>query len=190
MITGIILAAGFSNRMGKDKLLIKIKGEKIIERVVHACVQSNLNKVILIYRKQEIKEIAERYKIIAIQNNQAYKGQSESMKIGIKNTNDDSSYMFIVGDQPFINPETINRLIKEYKGYKSTIIIPYYGGERGMPIIISNRYKDELLNVTGDKGGRDIIEKYFQKARIVNIENIKIGKDIDVPQDLDKLEKL
>ena len=190
MITGIILASGFSNRMGKDKLLIEIKGEKIIERVINACIQSNLNKVILVYREQDIKEIAKKYKIKVIQNNQAYKGQSESMKIGIRNTDDDSSYMFIVGDQPFINPETINRLIKEYKDSKSTITIPYYGRERGMPIIISNIYKDELLNVTGDKGGRDIIEKYLQKARIVNIENIKIGKDIDEPQDLDKLEKL
>lgn len=184
MITGIILASGFSNRMGKDKLLIEMEGQKIIERVIKACILSRLDKVILVYRKKEIKEIAKKYKISTQYNGKAYKGQSESMKIGVKNTHDDSSYMFLLADQPFINAETINKLIKEYKESKATIAIPYYAGERGMPIIVSNRYKEELLSVIGDQGGREIIKKYFQSVHVVNIEDRKIGKDIDRPQDL------
>lgn len=187
MITGIILASGFSNRMGKDKLLIEIEGEKTIERVINACIKSKLDKIIIIYRNEKIKHIADRYGIKAIQNNKAYKGQSESMKIGIRNTGKKNSYMFIVGDQPYLDSDTINRLIKEYKDSKSTIAIPYYRKKRGMPLILSNIYRDELLNVSGDKGGRDVIKRNLSDVHIVNIDDEKIGIDIDSIEDLNRL---
>ena len=59
MITGIILlASGFSiRRMKKDKLLMDIDGEKIVERVIRACVESDLGfEIILIHRKEVSKE--------------------------------------------------------------------------------------------------------------------------------------
>ncbi|MGO1468490.1 MAG: nucleotidyltransferase family protein [Tissierella sp.] len=187
MITGIILASGFSNRMGKDKLLIEIEGEKTIERVINACIKSKLDKIIIIYRNEKIKHIANRYGIKAIQNNKADRGQSESMKIGIRNTGKKNSYMFIVGDQPYLDSDTINRLIKEYKDSKSTIAIPYYRKKRGMPLILSNIYRDELLNVSGDKGGRDVIKRNLSDVHIVNIDDEKIGIDIDSIEDLNRL---
>lgn len=60
------------------------------------------------------------------------------MKIGIRNTGKKSFYMFIVGDQPYLDADTINRLIKEYKDSKSTITIPYYRKKRGMQYIGRN----------------------------------------------------
>ena len=187
MITGIIFASGFSRRMGKDKLLLEIEGEKIIERVIRASVESDLDGVILVYRKDEIKEIGKNYGLKTIYNHKADKGQSESMRLGIKNTIESSSYMFIVGDQPFLNSDIINKLIYEYKSSKSSILIPYYNGERGMPMIMSNIYKDELLNVVGDKGGRDIVRKYSHNVHKVNIEEERLGIDIDTIDDLTKI---
>ena len=46
MITGIILASGFSRRMKADKLLIDIEGSALIERVIKACVDSRLDDII------------------------------------------------------------------------------------------------------------------------------------------------
>ena len=63
MITGIILASGFSRRMKADKLLIDIEGSALIERVIKACVDSRLDDIILIYRSEEVKKIGEKYNI-------------------------------------------------------------------------------------------------------------------------------
>lgn len=120
-------------------------------------------------------------------NPNADKGQSESMKLGVINTAKDHSYMFIVGDQPFLTSDIINKLIYEYKKSKSTIVIPYYNGNRGMPMIMSNIYKGQLLNVTGDKGGRDIVENYSDNIHKINIEDQKSGVDIDRIEDLKKI---
>lgn len=181
---GIIFASGFSRRMGKDKLLLEIEGEKIIEKVIKACKRSDLENVILIYREEKVKDIGDKYNIETIYNPKANLGQSEAMKLGIKEAKNAEDYIFFVGDQPFLSSELINKLIEEYKTNKSSILIPYYNENRGMPMIISSKYKDELLNVVGDKGGRDIVNKYIKEVTKIYIKEEKQGIDIDTPEDL------
>lgn len=184
MIIGIILASGFSNRMGRDKLLIEIEGEKMIERVIKSSVKSLLDEVMIVYRNEEVKKVADKFNIRAIYNANADRGQSEAIKLGIRNAKNSSSYMFILGDQPFINSETIDLLIKEHRKSKSTITIPYYNGKKGMPRILSNIYKDELLGISGDIGGRDIIKRYKKGICVVNMKDGRVGIDIDSPEDI------
>lgn len=187
MITGIILASGFSRRMKKDKLLLEIGGEKVIERVIKACVESTLDNIILVYRKEEVKEIGEKYSVKTIYNENAHLGQSESLKLGTKEAGDTEAYMFLVGDQPFLTKELINKLIKEYQTTKSSIIVPYFNGNRGMPMIMSSKFREDLLEVQGDKGGRDIVNANYQEVRKVHLEEFMEGKDIDTPEDLKSL---
>lgn len=183
MITGIILGAGLSRRMGKDKLLLEVDGEKIIEKVVKACVASNLDHIILIYRNKEVMEIGRKYNIKTILNEKPELGQSESLKLGVRQAECSNAYMFLVGDQPFLNSDLINRLIKEYKENKEPILVPYYSKQRGMPMIISNVFKETLLGITGDKGARDIIRDNTSKVKRVYIEDGILGVDIDTPED-------
>lgn len=187
MITGIILASGFSRRMGEDKLLLKIDGETIIEKVIKASNRSKLDKVILVYRKDEVEEIGKRYGIETIYNENSDLGQSESMKLGIKGAKETEAYMFIVGDQPFLTEELINKLLEEYKEGELPIVIPYFDGKRSMPMIISSIYKNELLNVVGDKGGRDIVRKNPLSVKRIHIKDKKLGMDIDIPKDLENI---
>ena len=183
MVTGIILASGFSRRMGADKLLLEIDGETIIERVIKATSNSKLDKIVLVYRKKEIAEIGDKYGVRTIHNKNADLGQSQSMKLGIEASGGTEAYMFIVGDQPFLTEGLINELIEEYRKGELPIIIPYFDGERSMPMIISSVYRDELLKVSGDKGGRDIVKNNPNKIKIVHIKDKKIGMDLDTPED-------
>ncbi|NLK43837.1 MAG: nucleotidyltransferase family protein [Tissierellia bacterium] len=184
MIIGIILASGFSRRMKKDKLLLEVEGIPIIERVIKACRESNLDEIILTYRRKEVANIGEKYNIKTVYNENAHLGQSEGMKLGVKEAKEASAYMFFVGDQPFITSDLINRLIGEYKKNKSEILVPFYKGNRGMPTIISSNYKDELLEITGDKGARNLVNKYIHKADKFFVEDDRLGMDIDTIEDL------
>lgn len=189
MITGIILASGFSRRMKRDKLLMEIEGMKLIERVIEACINSNLDDIILVYRVDDLKKIGEKYSIKSIYNEKAHLGQSEGLKLGVREATRADSYMFLVGDQPFLTSELINTLIKEYKESYLPILVPYYNGHRGMPMIISSIFREELLNITGDKGGRDIVQKNISKVKKIYIEEEKLGMDIDNEEDLNILKE-
>lgn len=184
MISGIIMASGFSNRMGQDKLLLKINNKRIIEYVIEAAKESDLNEVVLVYRSKEIKKIASYYNIKTVYNSKAHLGQSQSVIRGIKNSIN-NSYMFLVGDQPFTDSKVINRLIYEYRKDTNNIIVPCSNGNISMPIIFPSIFKKDLLKIEGDKGGREIIRDNPRSVIRVNINNEYLLKDIDTIEEYD-----
>lgn len=186
MITGIIMASGFSRRMAnKNKLTIKINGTTIIENVINAAKKSKLDDIVLIYRTDEIKEIGIKYNLKPIFNENAILGQSESVKLGVKNSQPHSNYMFFVADQPYLETWVIDKIIESFK-LNDKITIPYFGGTFGMPLIFPNRFRQDLLKTQGDKGGREIIRDNPNLVGKIHFKDRKIGMDIDRPEDLIK----
>lgn len=190
MITGIIMASGFASRMNKEKLLLEIDGIRIIERVIKAVKTSMVDEIIMVCRKEELMKLGEEYGIKIILNERAEKGQSESIKLGVKAANNKSQgYMFFVGDQPFINSQSINKLIHEFNKGKNPIIIPKYKGKRGTPTIFSYKLKSKLLNLEGDIGGRSIIKEMIDCVRFINISKDYIGLDVDTIEEYERLKE-
>jgi molybdenum cofactor cytidylyltransferase len=187
MISGIILASGFSKRMKTDKLLIPIKSVPLVKRVVNAASASLLDKIILIYRNEKILRLVNE-KIKTVYNNLAYLGQSAAIKKGI-NASDKKTeaYLFMVADQPFIDEITINKIIAMYKKNHRSIIVPLYGSQKGNPVLFPSFFKKDLLEIKGDVGGRVIINKYRDKTKYIKIDNNHIGIDIDAEKDLEQI---
>ncbi len=183
MITGIILASGLAKRMQREKLLLDVGGMLMVERVISAAAGSKLDEVILIYRRDEIREIAKHYSIRSVYNGKSQEGQSAAMKLGIAMSGPDTdAFMFLVGDQPFLNIKTINTLIECFKQGDSPIVAPLYQGRRGNPVIFSSALKQDLLGIEGDRGGRMLIERMPEKVKLVPIEESIEGLDVDTPE--------
>lgn len=186
MVIGIILAAGFSNRMGQDKLLLEIEGQKILERVILATKNSQLDDIVLIYRTKEVKELGEKYNIKTLYNKNAKLGQSQSVILGVQEAEGDA-YMFFVGDQPYLTSNLIDNIILEHKRDKNKIVIPYYKNNICMPILFPSNYRENLLHVEGDKGGKEIIANNPDMIIRVDVEEEKLICDVDTQEDYEKL---
>ena len=63
MISAIILASGYSRRMGKNKLLLKYEGKSLIEHTIDTILQCDFSEVILVAREEEIIEIGKKNRI-------------------------------------------------------------------------------------------------------------------------------
>jgi len=185
IISGIILAAGSSKRMGKQKLLLPFKNSTILEeviKIVKSC--SALNEVIVVYKSEEVLNAIKKYDVKPVYNPNAEKGQSTSVVEGIKSCHPETkAYMFIMGDQPFINLDIINAIIEVWNNNPNSIIVPKYDGKNGMPTLFPSNYKQGLLNITGDKGGRDIIKANPDNVINVDFSNTLAGFDIDTIED-------
>ena len=186
-ISAIILAAGESRRMGKPKQLIPLEKTTILEQTVDNFLNSEVHDVIVVvgYKAEEVaKLIANRPVTVAV--NSAYReGMSTSIVAGLSLLSDKAQgVMFALADQPFIDSQTINRLIEAFGIYDKGIVMPIYQGRRGHPVIFSIKYKEELLSLKGDIGGREIICRHpddvFEVA--VNCEGIFV--DIDTVDSL------
>ena len=188
MITGIILASGFSERMARDKLLLEIGGMPVVERVVRAAKSSLLDDIILIYQNNRVKEIGKQYGVRTVYNDSAHEGQSAAVKLGVRESRPDTdAFMFLVGDQPFLDPATINTLIECHASNPKDIIIPVYDGKRGNPAIFPSIFRDDLLALKGDIGGRAVIEKMGDRVKLVAIENSIANIDIDTQEDYERI---
>ncbi len=187
-VTGIILAAGFSRRMGSEKLLLPIDGLPMIEHVLRAATGSKLTKVLLVYQNKHVAEIGERYKLHCIYNELAIDGQSVSIRLGVNaaQANTDA-YVFLVGDQPFISAEIINRIIAEHAEHPEDIIVPRYGEKRATPTLFPQSFRDDLLALQGDSGGRQIMERAPEKIHEIIMAEKLGGIDIDTPGSYQRL---
>jgi len=203
MITGIVMAAGLSRRMGANKLLLCIDNIPLIKRTLNTILQSKLQELIVIYSdpgvlavikdlQKEAGEMGISHKNIKlVENKHPERGQSESVKYGMFESDPSSQgYMFFVADQPFLNVEVIDGLIDTFGEEPKYIVVPTYHGNRGMPIIFPGKYRLDLLGVSGDKGGRSIIDENVKETIFLPIEDPKVGEDMDTLEDYEKVCKI
>jgi molybdenum cofactor cytidylyltransferase len=188
MITGIILASGFSKRMEDEKLLLDVGGVPMVERVIRAAQSPLIGEGILIYRCDAIKEIGERYSLKTLYNPHAAEGQSAALKLGVSCAHPATDgFMFFVGDQPCLTQSTVNELIEIFAGKNSSIVVPLYNGSRGNPVIFPSILRETLLTLEGDCGGRTVIERMENNVVLVPVDEGNEGKDIDTKADYEKM---
>ena len=185
-MNGIILASGFSRRMGQNKLLMKINNKEIIRTVIQEIKKSNITKIILVARDENVIKIGIEENITVIKNNNSDLGQSESIKLGVKEANPENDFMFFCGDQPFLDKDSINKLIEESRKCEENIIIPKVKEKYGNPVIFPRRFKYELENLKGDIGGKQIINNNKKIVKYIEIDNELFLKDIDTIEEYEK----
>ena len=185
-ISAIILAAGESKRMGQSKLLLKWREASIFEQTLDNYLASAVNEVNVVLGHQAAemeKLIGDRSVTIAI--NPAYtKGMSTSIITGINMMSPRTQgIMLALADQPSVTSQTIDKLIQVFRTQKKGIVLPVYHGQRGNPVIFDIKYRDELLALKGDIGGREIVHRHYDDVQEVPVDNRGILIDIDTPED-------
>jgi molybdenum cofactor cytidylyltransferase len=190
-LAAVIMASGSSRRYGKEnKLLQKIGGKTFFTRVLETIVRSDtFSAIIVVTRYDEIIIEAEKYwNITCIYNKNADEGISESVKKGVEAADREGSdgYMFIPCDQVFLSEKTIRKLSVEFVEKSDSIVSPLFNGEFVSPVIFPKRFKERLLKLTGDKGGRGIISENRGSITGIEINDEKEIRDIDTPEDYKK----
>jgi molybdenum cofactor cytidylyltransferase len=184
-VEGIILAAGLSTRMGRQKLLMEVGGIPVIRRVVRAALGSYLSRLILVTGHsnsellQSLGPDAKHERVLTAVNDHPEQGMSSSLKTGMMMlTKETLGVMLILGDQPFLTSAIINRLLDEFHKQTDRILAPLVQGRRSNPVIFPADLFPELEMVTGDVGGRSVFQRHA--ARVVGIEMGGYYNDIDL----------
>jgi molybdenum cofactor cytidylyltransferase len=186
MIAGIILSAGESKRMGTPKQLLPWRKTFILQQVIENTQASRLGMILLVLGSHA-DEIAGKIKISSktriVINRDFKEGMSSSIKCGVKNAPEAAeAFMLLLGDQPSIDPDIINKLIDCYQTDKHGIIIPVYDGRRGHPVVFDVKYKQELLAI-GDGGAKVVVDNHVRDILEIRVDSVEVLTDIDTPQD-------
>lgn len=188
-ISAILLGAGRSQRMGRNKLLLPWGKETILERCLGTLLRSKVEEIILVVNDRTWNHLKmereERVKVIC--NPHPRKGMSYSIRCGMKALSPRSRGILIaLGDQPFLKARTVNALLKAFEERRDKIIVPSFKGERGHPVIFPIRLREGLLKLKGDEGGRSILKRYREEVHEVRVRSDGVLQDIDTWEDYKK----
>ncbi len=193
----IILAAGSSSRMGegRHKLLLPLHGRPVLAYVLDAVLASQALPVVLVlgHQPEQVRTHIISYithpDLNIIENPDYLEGMSTSLRLGIQTLqahlyrkSPDSkidSALVLLGDQPLITAQHIDTLVATYRTTGKRIIAPTYEGKRGNPILFDASLFPELLKVTGDEGGRSVLERHREEIATVEMGNPLANIDVD-----------
>ena len=184
--TAVILAAGFSRRFGRDKLLVAIDGRPMIQHVIDVVAKIGFSQVILVYRETTLRDLVPAG-IDLVFNGRAEEGMGSSVRCAVALARPTDQFMFFMGDQPFISVAIIRELLAAADEGNQTMVVPSYGGARGSPALFSAKWRDALAWVKGDKGGRAIMDEFPEQVKYVELAASRAAMDMDSPEDLLKV---
>jgi len=194
---GIILAGGSSIRFGRPKQLLKLKGKYLLEYVLNAALGSELNHVVLVlghdYQKilQALDTRTTHERLQVVINHRYLEGQSRSLQAGLlKIRQAFSSVMFLLGDQPMLDSNTIDHMLARFRHSGKDICVPVFKGKRGNPTIFNRVLYDQLMAIEGDIGARDIIRTNPERVLNIELDDPLCFFDIDSQKDFENLQSL
>ncbi|MCB6610414.1 nucleotidyltransferase family protein [[Clostridium] symbiosum] len=119
-------------------------------------------------------------------------GISHSIALGIwaaGAVSEEDGLMFMVCDQPWLAAGEIFRLAEEFRRTNKTIACLSDGGRAGNPVVFSGRYREELLSLRGDTGGKAVIKRHPGEVYLCPASNPAALEDIDyIDNDIDREE--
>ena len=216
-ISAIILAAGKSERMGENKLSLLYNGKTLLQYVFDLIGKMDLHECILVISSGNAKELGinknvkllknvnlsgdfvqledvtqpidmahnGKLPIKVVYNKHVEMGQSYSVKLGIEEASSEG-YLFMAGDQPLLTEELICDII--YHAKYDKIVFPLDGnGNPSNPTFFGGAFKNELLSLEGDVGGRYIRDKFTESCipittnypeQLMDIDNQKTYKQL------------
>ena len=186
MICAIVLAAGESRRMGSQKLLLPFGKTTVIGHVVDRLLRSELDGVYVVVG-HEGNRISEELsgRSGTIVTNPDYKlGMLSSVRRGLRALPQQCDKVFVVlGDQPAITAELVNRMVQSSSTTDKRILVPLYRGKRGHPILFSTRYRDEIMTSFDNAGLRGLLQSHPDDILELNVSTPAVLSDIDSPDD-------
>jgi molybdenum cofactor cytidylyltransferase len=180
-ISGIILAAGQSKRLGHPKQLLDVCGQSVIRRVTQTAARSRPDSVLVVlgHAYADVLGELEGLDVQIVQNPDFATGQASSLRAGMNALSTESdAVLFLLGDQPTLASSVIDALIDTYETSGAAIVQARYRDRPGHPVLFARPLFAELTAISGDQGARDVIRCHAAEVQYVDIDG-------DAPTDID-----
>ena len=184
-IAALLLAAGTSTRMGEaNKLIATLDGKPLVRIAAEAALGSRASSLVAVtgYRRDDVERALDGLDVTLAHNPDFAGGLSTSLRAGMQWVPPDADGLVVLlADMPGITAAAVDRLIAAFR--HEAIVIATADGKRGNPVIWPRRFFADLTAVTGDVGGRRLIEE--NRSSVIEVEiGLPAALDIDNPEEL------
>ncbi|MDD3168331.1 MAG: histidine phosphatase family protein [Eubacteriales bacterium] len=192
---GLILAAGYSSRMGAFKPLLTIGDETAMEMAAGTLRKAGIHNVIVVtgFLRERLSPILAAEKITEAFNPDFDRGMFTSIKAGIAKALSGSKagaepretpegFFLMLVDCPLVPPEVIERMIDQHREQPDAFIVPCFRGKKGHPLFIPAQYAEEILAYEGEGGLKAITNRYEDRLIRLEAGTEAVVLDMDTPE--------
>ena len=184
----MVLAAGKSQRMGVNKLLLKLGGITVLDRVLSSLEASRVEAVFVVlgHRPEDLRSIIDAHAAEAVLNPDYEEGMTSSFKAGLSNVSVDAAFLCL-GDQAVLDHVLMDRMIDAMEANPEALLVsPVHEGKRGHPVLFRNALFSEIMGLGRGKTLKDVVEGHGD--RHLEVEgDIWCTLDMDTPEDYERI---
>jgi molybdenum cofactor cytidylyltransferase len=192
----MILAAGESSRMGRDKALLDYRGSTFLNHLISLFL-SRLSPVVVVlgHNAQAIRAAmaagpaTEPADLRLVVNDRYKLGMLSSLQAGIRALPPGApGALFTLVDHPAVQGSTLDQLVEEFAGGDAPLVIPRYQAKRGHPVAASRAILEEILALPAEASAKDVIHAHRSETRFLDVDDPGVIIDVDSPPEYEDLQ--
>lgn len=188
MIAAVLLAAGRSSRYGEagdTKLLLPwgSEGVPMVAAVADALKAAGLRRIVAVlgHRADAVGAALRDRGVETVLNPDYAAGMSTSLAVGVRAAPQQADgYLIALGDMPAVTAVTVSLLCQAFEAAEPpAIAAPAHAGRRGHPVLFGRAFREELLDLSGDHGARDLFARHAGRLVDVAVDDQGVLTDVD-----------
>jgi molybdenum cofactor cytidylyltransferase len=189
-IAGVVLAAGTSSRMGRNKLVLELDGTPLVRHVVERASKAGFDPLIVVlgHEADLVRRPLEGIAYQLVINPDYERGVNSSLRAGIRAAADTpaEAAVVVLADMPFVTTDMMTSMIDRYRRGDAPLIVSDYGGVNAPPILYDRSLFGELAVSEGQGCGKHVVKRHRHEAESVSWP-VEALADLDVPDDYDRM---
>lgn len=191
-VAGILLAAGQSTRLGRNKLLLQLDGESVLRRSARAAVGAGLDPVVVVvgYEADAARRELEGLACQPVFNPDSARGPHTSLRAGLAALPPDAAgAVVLLADMPLVSSDMIAALVHRYRGSRAPLVLSRYGDAQAPPTLYGRRLLPELAAEEGEAPGKRVVARHGGEAESLEWPADALA-DLDREEDVARVEAI
>ena len=187
-VVSVILAAGFSRRMGSPKPLLELRGKSFLRTIIDRHKLSSLPVCVVL--GQHNLHVAERVDLsdtTVLVNPDPSRGALSSLIIALDHLGEPDGLLIHPVDHPLVLADTIKYLLQRHRGLPASILLPSIHGRKGHPVLFPQRFFFDLRQAPLEQGARWVVHQNLASTFLVPVEDSGILENINTPDQASRL---
>lgn len=175
--------------MGAQKLLLPYAGKTVIAHIVDELLASKIERVLAVVGSdaRAITSVLGDRKVVVVSNPDPNAEMLSSVRCGFAALPADCrGGLIALGDQPSITHAIVDQLVDAFDAGDHGIVVPFHNNRRGHPMIVSVRYRDEIMTLPDESGLRGLLDAHPEGVLKLPTSNPAVLGDMDYPEDYER----
>jgi len=189
-VAGVVLAAGSSSRLGRNKLLLELGGESLVRRAVRTTLAAHLGPTIVVlgHEAELVRSELAGLACDVVVNADHARGAGSSLRCGVARASQTraESLVLTLADMPLVTPAMLQGLVRCSRETGAPLVVSRYGDVQAPPHLFTRRLFTELLASDDENGARAVVRRHSAETRVLEWPAPAL-KDLDVNDDYDQL---